>query len=388
MPRRGENITKRKDGRWEARVICGYDENRRAQYRYLYGHTYAEAKAKKEYAQAKIIRSEPHPPSHALTLSDLAEEFLLHKQATVKRSTLAHYRYLLETYIPLTVRQMRLLHISTVIVERLSVELLRHGGRAGGELSSKTVRDVLTLMRAMFGYAVVRGYIAADDLHFSLPRNTPKPISILEREEQRRLEHFVTERPDSGRLGVYLTLYTGLRIGELCALRWSDIDLDHAELYVRRTIQRVPCHGERRTEVVIAEPKTRTSVRTIPLPSFLVAYLAVQHRSISEEAAYLLTGTTRYIEPSDYYAKYERWIRKLGMPHYSFHALRHTFATRCMESGFDAKSLSEILGHADVHITLDRYVHPSMTLKRQQMERLGEVGASAGVGEIGHRLIR
>lgn len=121
---------------------------------------------------------------------------------------------------------------------------------------------------------------------------------------------------------------------------------------------------------MIGEPKTRTSIRTIPLPSFLLSELTIQKINIRNNNAYVLTGRASPIEPSNYYMKYKRWLKKLDIKSYSFHALRHTFATSCIEKGFDAKSLSEILGHSAVKITLNRYVHPSMELKRQHMEKL------------------
>ncbi len=375
MSRKGENITKRKDGRWEARVICGYDEHHHAQYRYLYGKTYAEAKAKKEYLRADIIQCRGGRIPSAHTVESLAAEFLQHKKTTVKPSTWTHYRYLLATYIPPHMAHMPLARLTTTCIERYALELLQSGGRKQGGLSPKTVRDILGLLRSVLGYGAKRRYLSAEILDFASPAYVPPKTAVLARDEQTVLERFATENADSFRLGLCLALYTGLRLGELCALRWSDVNLVGAELSVHRTIRRIPSENAAKTEILISSPKTRSGVRTIPIPSCLTEYLTAQKSRALQDDAYLLTGKDTYIEPANYYMKYKRWLKKLGLPRYSFHALRHTFATRCIESGFDVKTLSEILGHADVRITLNRYVHPSMELKHRQMEKLCAVYA-------------
>ncbi len=378
MPRKGENITRRKDGRWEARVICAYDENHHAQYRYLYGRTYAEAKAKKEAVRADILHHALSLPPHIRSFAELFEEFLLHKQNTVKAATWIHYRHLIAAYLPASLQELPLGKFSPPLIERCAETLLRTGGQQGQGLSPKTVRDVLSLLRSVLEYGIRRGYLPANAADFSLPRRPPVKIVLPSEEELRILEAYASEGEDGFRLGLYLSLYTGLRIGELCALRWSDVDLAAAELHVCRTLRRVSLPAptaSRRTEVVITAPKTSSSMRTVPLPAFVVAHLTAHHRRLSDPTAYILTDTSAYIEPSNCYMRYTRLLRQLGLRHYSFHTLRHTFATRCAERGFDAKSLSEILGHADIRMTLDRYVHPSMELKRRHMESLGALYA-------------
>ncbi len=370
MPRKGENITKRKDGRWEARVIYAYDENHHAKYRYLYGRTYAEAKAKKEYEQAQIIHCNIRLPPNAITLQDLFSEYLFHKQSTLKDTTLAHYQNLFSLYVSKYMKGMRLLQLSTGFIEHYALDLLEQGGRDKRPLSPKTVRDIMALLRSTLTYAVRRRYIDVDILQFSMPRYSPPRIAIFSSQEQQILEQFALSEPDSFKFGIYLTLYTGLRLGELCALRWSDINTHNCELYVRRTIQRISLPDGQGTRIVFNEPKTNAGLRTIPLPAFLVEKIILLRRHVTCPDTYVLTGKEKYIEPNDYYKKYTRWLQKLDLPHHSFHTLRHTFATRCAENGFDAKSLSEILGHADVRITLNRYVHPSMELKRRHMESL------------------
>ncbi len=369
MSKKGLNITKRKDGRWEARVIYAYDENHRAKYRYLYGKTYAEAKAKKENAQSEILLHKSFIPHNNLRLRDICIYFLVHKQTAVKESTLIHYKQLIHTHISELI-EYRLSDLSSLAIENYSKKLLVSGKKDGKGLSVKTVRDVLGLLRSIFKYAVSEKYMSADILNFSMPRQSTTKIQILEKSEQLSLESFALSNTNSYKLGIMLALYTGLRIGELCALKWSDIELEQSVIHINRTLQRISSGRSKKTEILITEPKTQTSIRAIPLPEFLRELLTAQKLKISSNDAYILTGTKKYIEPSNYYMRYTRWLRRLNIKHYSFHALRHTFATRCVENGFDVKALSELLGHADVKITLNRYVHPTMEMKVYYMAGL------------------
>ena len=185
-----------------------------------------------------------------------------------------------------------------------------------------------------------------------------------------RLEEILLSSDDRISLGILLTLHTGIRNGELCGLRWGDFDFSSGTIRICRTVERIkdltPL-AERKTKVVITEPKTESSKREIPLPKTLCLYLR-SHSGATDE--YLLTGTDKPSEPHTLYVRYERFLRRNGFESYTFHAIRHTFATRGIASGFDAKSLSEILGHSDVTTTLRCYVHPSMDEKRNQMETL------------------
>ena len=170
-----------------------------------------------------------------------------------------------------------------------------------------------------------------------------------------------------------MCLYTGMRIGEVCALQWRDIDLINYTINISKTIQRVSNHEtshSSKTKIVIDTPKSVASKRAIPIPALLCEQLAQRKQADSSESYFFLTGSERYIEPRNYYARYQDILIDCGISQYTFHALRHTFATRCIEIGFDPKVLSEILGHTDVKITLDRYVHPSIDRKRACMELL------------------
>ena len=175
---------------------------------------------------------------------------------------------------------------------------------------------------------------------------------------------------DETKLGVYISLYTGLRIGEICALSWEDIDLSNGLLYVRHTLSRVLCeeNGKRRTVLIIDQPKTQSSLRKIPINSDLLRILNEMYPKA--ESRYVVSNQASFVSPRTYEYRYCKILQESGIHHINYHALRHTFATRCIEVGVDIKSLSEILGHSNVSITLNTYVHSSMDLKRSQLEKL------------------
>ncbi len=174
-----------------------------------------------------------------------------------------------------------------------------------------------------------------------------------------------------------ICLLTGIRIGELCALKWEDISLTEKVLHIHKTLQRIQCDESEgystRTRIVISTPKSDCSIRSIPIPDCLVDHMKQYYRG---QTGYILTANgKRYIEPRTMQNHYRQVLKECEIQYKNFHTLRHTFATRCVELGFDIKSLSEILGHANVNITMNRYVHPTMELKRQNMNRLSDLFA-------------
>lgn len=195
-----------------------------------------------------------------------------------------------------------------------------------------------------------------------------KKIAIFEVKENQSLEQILWNSDDRVDLGIMLSLYTGLRIGELCALKWSNLDLATNVMYVVGTIERISsgCSlDESKTKVIFSAPKTEAGKRCIPLPKTVADHLLSFQ---SDETHYVLAGSAFPTEPHTFYIRYKRFLKNNGISEHTFHALRHTFATNCIEQGFDAKVLSEILRHSNVSTTLCRYVHPTFEMKRRMME--------------------
>ena len=231
-----------------------------------------------------------------------------------------------------------------------------------GGLSAKTVNDICVLVKSALKLAR-RKFQYAGAEEFRAPLTKQKPMEVLCEWESRRISAAVLRAPTPSNAAFLLCLETGIRLGEVCALRWSDVDFTNGLLHIRRTAYRINYGG--RTELVIQTPKTDNSQRTIPLTAKMLSVL----RSFrAGENDYLFTGSDKHMEPRTMQYRFQKFLKELGISHRNFHILRHSFATRCIDRGMDIKSLSEILGHANVQVTLQMYVHPSMDSKRSALE--------------------
>ena len=381
MARRGENIRKRKDGRWEARFISGYKEDGKAEYKSIYRKSYAEAKdAKNKMVAEKLTHDacKEKRPLIQTTFGALLTDWLHFIRRDVKESTYSRYTAIIEKHIRPELGEILLSDLNNEDIDCFTVKKLEEGNlKKSGGLSPKTVGGFLSIIRLALDYGIERGYDCSGHIVIHHPRQNMPKIQILTCEEQQKLEQILLEENSTISFGILLSLYLGLRIGEICALRWEDFDMKNGLVHISRSIQRIPNMNfetdseiKNKTKIVIDHPKTNCSIRNIPIPAALFPVVKEYQK---KEEFYVLTGNNSYLEPKGYYRKYKRIIKKCGLDHFNYHALRHTFATRCVENNFDIKSLSEILGHANVSTTLQRYVHPSVNLKRQHMDRLGTI---------------
>lgn len=369
MSRRGEGIYKRKDGRWEARYIHHYEDGK-AKYRFLYADTYTEVKAKRSAELAAMPTTIVSADKSKMTFKDISEEWLFSVKNDVKESTYTRYERNIRVYLLPLLENQKLKKLSNDYLKAIPKQLLERGGKDGMPLSAKTVSDILCVLKAILKYANQNGYISVDESTIVLPKKSKSQAEILPEEYRIKIEDRLWDSEETVSLGILFTMYTGIRIGELCGLRWGDIDFVTGIVQISRTVERIPdlsSDAKSKTKVIISEPKTENSKRTIPLPKFLLAHLA---KFCGDKDSYIVTGTTHHTEPHQFYLRYKTFLRHTGVPEYTFHTLRHTFATRCVEHGFDTKSLSEILGHSDIGTTLSLYVHPTLEQKRNQMERL------------------
>lgn len=369
LPRKGENIYKRKDGRWEGRFIKK-NEGTTAKYGYIYGKSYKEVKQK--LSEAKSITSSANNTSVSeITFQDSSRNWLYEKKGTVKHSTYIKYKNLLDSYIIPNIGEMNLSSLSYEHLSNLILTLLEKAGKKNNGLSEKTVSDIITVVKSVIKHAS-RNKCKIDSSALDISVKTRlKPIRVLSQSEQNKLVTLLKDDlTDPFHLGIMISLFTGIRIGELCALTWDDILIDDQIILINKTLQRVQVIGEdHKTKVIISKPKSDCSIRQIPIPD---ALMSVLNQTI-HDSHYVLTHNNMYIEPRTMQNNFKRIMNQCGVTDVSFHTLRHTFATRCIEVGFDIKCLSEILGHANVNITLNRYVHPSHDLKKENMEKLSDL---------------
>lgn len=360
MSRRGENIYKRGDGRWEGRYIRGRTPEGRAQYGYVYAATYSACREKRRQRLRELPRE--ITPSNNMTLPEAVELFFTEREQKrkLKESTVSRYRYMVQQYIQ---PQLGAVPLYTLTEERMAAfyQKLQTQG-----LSPKSARDVGVLLRAILRTAAKRGCFCTG-LNAELPVCKKQQVEIFTEPEIVRLAHHIVSEPDLTGLGILLALNSGLRLGELCALRWSDIDLHAGFLRVEREVQRLYEQGC--TRLVVQPPKSESSCRRIPLPADMLSLLAA-HKLKNAGGVCLLTGTAAPLEPRTMQNRYRALLKRAGVPYRNFHALRHTYATRCIEQNVDIKSVSEMLGHSDVRITLQTYVHVSLRHKQQAVQSI------------------
>ncbi len=303
-------------------------------------------------------------------------EWLQNRRGYVKEATLANYETAVATHISPTLGELKLAEVTEQCLQRTAVDWLHRGRRDGrGGLSECTVRNLIMIVKLTLKSAAKAGYIPFRQYDILYPRTEQeKKCKVFSREEQLMLTQHIYLNLSYKNAGILFCLHTGLRIGELCGLRWGDIDMEHRTVSVSRTVQRIfvrNAQGQGETKVIITEPKTRNSKRTVPLSSTIYPILKKIHPK--NPSAYVLTGTEHYTEPRTYREYYDRLLVQLGIGHINFHGLRHTFATRLIESGADYKTVSELLGHASVNTTLNLYVHPQMEQKRRAVELLNGI---------------
>lgn len=372
MPKKGENIYKRKDGRWEGRYIRFYDGDKKAKYGYVYAKTYKDVKQKLVEKIANASQVVDISQKNNLNYGTILDAWLQSTRLNVKESTYARYTFIINNHIRPTLGSYQISKISTQLVETLIEQKLTSGNlKNGAALSPKTVTDILTIIKSTMEYARYNDICVVCNLTKLTIKRKDKEMRVLLKAEQDNLVRVLLNNIDLYKFGVLLSLYTGIRIGELCALQWEDINLETSTLKVRKTMQRIqePNLGvTTKTKVIITEPKSQCSIRDIPLPIFIVA---IARRFSAHPKTFILSGDrSRYIEPRTMQNHFKRYIKESEISNANFHSLRHTFATRCVEVGFELKSLSEILGHSNVNITLNKYVHSSFDLKYDNINKL------------------
>ena len=373
MSRTGENIYKRKDGRWEARYIDSYDGNGKAKYKYLYAPTYTEVKAKLLKAQNYAdLSSDLEKTKDKEKYEYWLDAWLHAKRLGVKESTYIRYRNTIENHIKPDLGKYPINKISTSLMEQFVSRKLQNGRIDGnGGLSPKSMSDIMVIVKESFKYAHSYGVSVVCSFERISFKKNAQEMRVLSLLEEQRLLSVLFKDFDRYKMGVFICLYTGIRIGELCALQWKNVSLSENAIKIEYTMQRLQSenlNAVQKTRIIVTEPKSYAALRTIPLPEFVIDVIKPFAGSPN---TYVLSGECKkIIEPRTMQNKFKTYLAEGKIEEANFHSLRHTFATRCIEAGFDVKTLSEILGHSSVKITLDKYVHSSMQLKRSNMEKL------------------
>ena len=350
MPRYGSNIYKRRDGRFEGRYIKTRTDGK-ARYGYIYGRSYNEVKTKLDKAKAMPFAVSLSKTTTAQYLPVWLEKI----RADIKESTYTLYLRNVNKHLIPALGKIKLQALTT---EHIDVMI-----RGKHRLAPNTIHNIFIVLKSALADAVEQKLIAVNPcVGVKLPKLSQKPVEVFTSEQQERLE-------TSCDIGMLICLYTGLRIGEVCALKWGDMDFRNGTLNIRRTVQRIAnTGGGAKTKIVNARPKTRFSERSIPMPRFLADILLPLKNF---ENSFVLTVNGRQMEPRTYQYRFAKLLERLKLPPLSFHSLRHTFSTRALELGFDIKTLSELLGHHSPSITLKTYAHSIMEHKRVQMNLFG-----------------
>lgn len=367
---KGENIFKRKDGRWEARYVKGYELSGKIKYGFCYGKTYKEAKEKVTKCKAAILAGQQVPqamPRHQFAF--YCDEWLRASKGRLKESTWVKYTTILNRHIKPKLGECCTAAITSSLIEAFAQGLTEEG------MSSKSVKDILVILGSILKYTAkqVPGIVPVTEIVY--PKTQKKEVRVLSRDEQQLFVGYLLDDMDTCRFGVLLALFTGIRIGELCALRWRNISLKERTISINATMQRLKQFDlscEKKTHVVVGTPKTNTSFRIIPMTDFTAELCRKMRAGHPDD--FVLTGTSKYMEPRTLQYRMGKYTKECGLEGVHFHTLRHTFATRCVEVGFEIKSLSEILGHSTTTVTLEKYVHASLELKRSNMTKLSVAG--------------
>ena len=357
MSRKGENIYRRKDGRYEGRYVTGKTEKGRTRFGYVYGRQYSAVRNELVRRKAEQLSRMKDSTKTSLSLSCCMRIWLTELRGTVKQSSYQTYLSLATKHVLPAIGSMDLSRITTETMLEFSEQLVDKG------LSSSTAKSVCRLVSACLRYAQEEGYIAKNPCRrLKILAEPSKSQRVMTLQEQEKLKK---EAMRSNELTVLLAAYTGMRLGEICALRWTDIDWNKGTVCVRRTVQRIR-KSSGGTMLIVDTPKSIRSQRTLPVPAFILELLKRNY----SDSEYIFGHIQRPAEPRTVQRRFQALLKRLGISGVHFHTLRHSFATRLIELGVDIKTVSTLLGHSSSKTTLDFYVHSRLETQRTAIERL------------------
>ncbi len=381
MSRRGENIRKRKDGRWEGRYYEFEGKSGKNKVHSVYAKSYGEvkekliaAKASAECRRKDFIREKSSHLEEKCDLDELsdtevsfhvvAEEWLIQIEQTKKYATYIKYHFIYKKYIQEKLKECSL----SKLEEGIFAEIFQSNEKE--ILSDSLKKSISCVINQIFAYAASHYQMKLLQYSYQKPKTEKKLVEVLNQMEQTKLLQYLYKEMDIYKAGIVLCLSTGLRLGEICALKWEDIDRKGKVLYVNTTVQRIGVEGyDTKTILLEGKPKSIFSKREIPLSDEMINLLF----SYGNCTTKYVMNEDKPMEPRTYQNKFQKYLQMAGIKKKNFHILRHTFATNCINSGMDMKSISEILGHSDIKTTLNCYMHPTIEMKRQQMNSLSVI---------------
>lgn len=364
MARRGENIYKRKDGRWEGRYIKGRQQNGKIHYGYIYGYKYSEVKnqlilTKYEKQTSNSKNLVPYEGQLLDWSNYWLETFV---RPRVKSSTYASYRNKMDVHVLSRIGSIKLQKLKQADIDSLLKNMAE-------TLKASSIRSIFSVLKNCLSKALSLNLLIENPCSgLELPKTRKKTVQALSIKDQAKLVKEINANQKF--FSIMLALQTGLRIGEICGLKWEDIDFENNTLGVNRTVLRIQTEVKsgRKTEIVEVTPKSNNSQRKIPITKSLKKkLLELQKISTSD---YVISNKKKALEPRTIAYRFQIIRKKIGLENFSFHSLRHTFATRCLEAGGNIATISSLLGHSSTKMTLDCYTNSFFTEERQLVEKL------------------
>lgn len=389
MPKKGLNISKYKKGKytyWRGRYEKGIDKHGRMVYGEIYKKTYEAAEAELVKIQNEL-NSNTFIEPNKITVSEWLDRWLkTYKNDSLKQSTYISYKGYIENHITPLMGSIKLQSLNLDILQdffnKKAVEI---NERTKKPLSVKTLKNIKTMLVTAFKQAIISGIIHRNPAEYiTLPKLEKVEMRVLTLEEQQQLLNCVRSSESRFKILVFIALCTGMREGEISALTWSDVDFNNNTITVNKTLMRVQKKTGGGTEIKITPPKSKNSNRVIPMQRVLADELKKHYRITAQEK--LFSGTSYntksyvvcnelggYIEPRQIQKIFKTFTEAAELKGVNFHALRHTFATRAIESGIDIKTLSTLLGHADIQTTLNKYTHTTDEHARHEIEKMSNL---------------
>lgn len=370
MPRRGENIYKRKDGRWEGRILQSDGK-----YRYFYAKAYRELKEKmKNYREEDLSSLQ----TQTVVVETICAQFLSWIEGDIrhqiKPSTYENYQYCVRKYIIPFFAETKESQITTASAAQFTSYI-----KCNETISESYKRKILTIFKTALKKILNNSPDIASIIDaVKLPKIKGNEVQVFTTREQQLIEYAALNSENRRALGLILCFYSGIRLGELCGLKWSDFDWDAGTMSIMRTVTRAKNFEQEgnKTALHIGTPKSRTSIRKIPLPAFIIQQAKALGLDQKREGYFVLSDNVEPLDPRSYQKLFQRVLIQAGIKARKFHAIRHTFATRALELGVDIKTLSELLGHSNVSITLNIYAHSLLEQKKIAIDKFNSMYVS------------